>query len=322
MRKARKRQRVGKAACLESGAKLISKFLIGGVELKEGKIAIGREQVNDAKRKSVTRSSVKAKRVVIILVTVALLLSITLRTGFKPDTRVLSAMEQKDSKVVEQFKKTYGIRCEVASGGETAALQMYFNIPESYTPEEKEKIEAEFIRAILGKNANLYEELGEKETAHTLAGYTVKKKQWLFQKVQVHPAVLVHTDNCGESCEYAKIALAIHFTSLLFFSREPAPVEFLSSKLRFVSPFLFPYYPFKRYIVNPNVISSATTKDFVPDMEHYSYFLVDYYPFDVYSLGVFKMSPSVFAWFYKKSGQTVRLLHFGRLRRVSSDKLP
>ena len=291
--------------------------------MKEGKIKNGREQVSDAKRKSVARSSAKAKRVVIVLVTVALLLSITLRTGFEPDAWMLNVtMYQRDSKVVEQFKKTYGIRCEMVSGGETAALQMYFNIPDSYTPEEKEKIEAEFIRAILGKNANLYEELGEKETAHTLAGYTVKKKQWVFQKVQVHPAVLIHTDICGESCEYAKIALAIHFTSLLFFSREPAPVEFLPDNLRFVSPFLFPYYPFERYIVNPNVISSATTKDFVPDMEHYSYFLVDYYPFDVYSLGVFRMSPSVFAWFYEKSGQTVRLLHFGRLRRVSSGKLP
>ncbi len=278
--------------------------------------------MSDTKRKSVARSSAKAKRVVIILVTVVLLLSITPRTGFKPDTRVLSAMEQKDSKVVEQFKKTYGIRCEMVSGGETAALQMYFNIPDSYTPEEKEKIETEFIRAILGKDAILYEEFDGNRSAHTLAGYTVKKKWRLFQKVQVHPAVLVHTDNCGESCEYAKIALAIHFTSLLFFSREPAPVEFLPDNLRFITPFLFPYYPFERYIVNPNVISSATTKDFVPVMEHYSYFLVDYYPFDVYSLGVFKMSPSVFAWFYEKSGQTVRLLHFGRLRRVSSEKLP
>ena len=308
---------------MESGAKRISKFLIGGVELKEGKITNGREQVNDAKRKSAAKSPAKAKQLVIILVTVALLLSITPRTGFEPDARVLTAtMWQRDSKVVKQFEKTYGIRCEMVSGGETPVIQMYFNIPDSYTPEEKAKIETEFIRAILGNGARLYREFDEKETAHALAGYTVKKKQSLFQKVQVHPAVLVYTDNCGESCKYARIALETHFTSLLFFSREPSPVEFLPSNLRFVSRFLFPYYPFERYILNPNVISSATTKNFMPDMEHYSYFLVDYYPFDVYSLGVFKISPSVFAWFYEKSGQAVRLLHFGRLHKVSSAKLP
>ena len=272
--------------------------------------------------KGAAKDSAKVKRAVIILVAVALLFSITPRTGFNPDARLLDAMGQKDTEIITQFQKTYGIQYEMCLGGKTAAVQIYFNIPNSYTPYEKTKIETELIRAISGKGAKLYGEFDQKENAHTLVGYTVKKKWTLLQKVQVHPVALVYTENCGESCEYAKILLAMHFTSLLFFSREPEPVEFLPYNLRFVSRFLFMFYPFERYIVNPNVISSVATKDFMPDSRRFSYLLVDYYPFDVYSLGVFKVSPSVFAWFHERTGQAVRLLHFGRLHRVSSTEVP